>query len=59
MMSDSQRKEIDAFFNFFAAFDLTIPVATLADLSDGQALFEVLAVVCVFLNNFFRATCFQ
>ncbi|GAV99992.1 HOOK-domain-containing protein [Lentinula edodes] len=53
MMSDSKRKEIDAFFNFFAAFDLTIPVATLADLSDGQALFEVLAVVD---PDYFRPT---
>ncbi|KAF5391835.1 hypothetical protein D9757_001675 [Collybiopsis confluens] len=45
-MSDSEkRKEIDAFFNFFATFDLTDPVSSLADLSDGQALSEILSVV--------------
>ncbi|KAJ3842902.1 hypothetical protein F5878DRAFT_348588 [Lentinula raphanica] len=52
-MSDSNRKEIDAFLNFFTAFDLTTPVATLADLSDGQALFEVLSLVD---SDYFRPT---
>ncbi|KAJ3795957.1 hypothetical protein GGU11DRAFT_193735 [Lentinula aff. detonsa] len=52
-MSDSKRKEIDAFLNFFAAFDLTTPVATLSDLSDGQALFEVLSLVD---SDYFRQT---
>lgn len=47
-MSDfSQRKEIDAFFNFFATFNLARPVTTVADLTDGAALFEVLALVYV------------
>ncbi|KIK63774.1 hypothetical protein GYMLUDRAFT_57431 [Collybiopsis luxurians FD-317 M1] len=44
-MSDSKQKEIDAFFNFFSTFDLTNPVSSLTDLSDGQALFEILSVV--------------
>ncbi|KAJ7445821.1 HOOK protein-domain-containing protein [Mycena galericulata] len=44
-MADPQRKEIDAFFNFFATFDLARPVATISDLGDGAALFEVLSLV--------------
>ncbi|KAJ7070368.1 HOOK protein-domain-containing protein [Mycena belliarum] len=44
-MADSQRKEIDAFFNFFASFELARPVATISDLGDGAALFEVLSLV--------------
>ncbi|KAJ7273363.1 HOOK protein-domain-containing protein [Mycena rebaudengoi] len=44
-MADPQRKEIDAFFNFFATFDLARPVTTISDLGDGAALFEVLALV--------------
>ncbi|KAF7295154.1 hypothetical protein MIND_01054100 [Mycena indigotica] len=44
-MEAAQRKELDAFFNFFATFELARPVATVADLSDGAALFEVLSVV--------------
>ncbi|KDR81389.1 hypothetical protein GALMADRAFT_239256 [Galerina marginata CBS 339.88] len=46
MQSDfSQRKEIDAFFNFFSTFNLARPVTTIADLADGAALFEVLSLV--------------
>ncbi|KAJ7929345.1 HOOK protein-domain-containing protein [Mycena leptocephala] len=45
MANNSERKEIDAFFNFFASFELARPVTTLADLSDGAALFEVLSLV--------------
>ncbi|KAF8163085.1 HOOK protein-domain-containing protein [Crassisporium funariophilum] len=46
-MSESlaQRKEIDAFFNFFATFNLARPVTSISDLSDGAALFEVLSLV--------------
>ncbi|KAJ7702433.1 HOOK protein-domain-containing protein [Mycena rosella] len=44
-MADTQRKEIDAFFNFFAAFELARPVTTISDLGDGAALFEVLSIV--------------
>ncbi|KAJ7470407.1 HOOK protein-domain-containing protein [Mycena latifolia] len=45
MADPQQRKEIDAFFNFFAAFDLARPVTTISDLGDGAALFEVLSLV--------------
>ncbi|KAF8436897.1 HOOK-domain-containing protein [Boletus edulis BED1] len=44
-MSDQESKELDAFFAFFATFDLARPVATVADLSDGAALFEILSLV--------------
>ncbi|KAJ7184151.1 HOOK protein-domain-containing protein [Mycena filopes] len=44
-MADSQRKEIDAFFNFFATFELARPVTTLSDLGDGAALFDILSLV--------------
>ena len=47
MSVDSQRKELNAFFSFFAAFDLARPVTTLSDLSDGAALFEVLSLVYI------------
>lgn len=46
-MSDAQRKELDAFISFFATFDLSRPPTTVADLSDGAVLFEVLASLCV------------
>ncbi|KAJ7632297.1 HOOK protein-domain-containing protein [Roridomyces roridus] len=49
----SERKEVDAFLNFFASFDLLRPVATIADLSDGTALFEVLSLVDA---DYFRQT---
>ncbi|KAI0713274.1 HOOK-domain-containing protein [Earliella scabrosa] len=45
MSVDSQRKELNAFFSFFATFDLSRPVTTIADLSDGAALFEILSIV--------------
>ena len=48
MSVDSQKKELNAFLSFFATFDLARPVTTIADLSDGAALFEILSIVCVF-----------
>ncbi|CAA7267986.1 unnamed protein product [Cyclocybe aegerita] len=45
MSEFAQRKEIEAFFNFFATFDLSRPVTSVADLTDGAALFDVLSVV--------------
>ncbi|TFY75638.1 hypothetical protein EWM64_g8376 [Hericium alpestre] len=45
MAGDAQRKELDAFFSFFATFDLTRSVTTVADLGDGAALFEILATI--------------
>lgn len=44
-MSDVERKETDAFLNFFATFELTRPVTTVSDLSDGAALFEILSLI--------------
>ncbi|GLB35178.1 putative HOOK protein [Lyophyllum shimeji] len=43
--TSQQRKELDAFFNFFVTFSLPRPVTTLADLSDGAALFDILSLV--------------
>lgn len=43
-MSDPQR-ELNAFFSFFATFDLSRPVTDVSDLSDGAAWFEVLCLV--------------
>lgn len=45
MSADSLRKEQDAFFSFFATFQLTRPVTTISDLSDGAALFEILSTM--------------
>ncbi|KAL1947543.1 hypothetical protein VTO73DRAFT_13267 [Trametes versicolor] len=45
MSVDSQKKELNAFLSFFATFDLSRPVTTIADLSDGAALFEILTLV--------------
>ncbi|KAI0670658.1 hypothetical protein C8Q78DRAFT_138493 [Trametes maxima] len=45
MSVDSQKKELNAFLSFFATFDLSRPVTTIADLSDGAALFEILSLV--------------
>ncbi|KIM87652.1 hypothetical protein PILCRDRAFT_815228 [Piloderma croceum F 1598] len=42
---DAQRKETDAFFAFFATYNLARPVTTISDLSDGAALFEVLSLI--------------
>ncbi|KAI5124070.1 hypothetical protein M0805_003897 [Coniferiporia weirii] len=39
------QKEQDAFFALLATFDLSRPVVSVSDLSDGAALFEVLQVV--------------
>jgi len=44
-MNDSLRKEADAFFDFLSKFDLSRPVTSIADLSDGAALYDVLSVV--------------
>ncbi|KAG0705331.1 HOOK-domain-containing protein [Suillus ampliporus] len=44
-MSEQERKEINAFISFFATFNLARPVTNVADLSDGAALFDVLALV--------------
>jgi protein HOOK3 len=46
-MAESLRTEADAFFEFLATFKLSRPVTTIADLSDGAALFDVLSLVYV------------
>ena len=43
----SERREIEAFFNFFTTFNLARPVTTVQVLADGAALFEVLSLVYV------------
>ncbi|KAI0822627.1 HOOK-domain-containing protein [Trametes gibbosa] len=45
MSVDSQKKELNAFLSFFATFDLSRPVTTIGDLSDGAALFDILTLV--------------
>ena len=42
-----QRREIEAFFNFFSTFNLTRSVSAVSDLADGAALFQVLSLVYV------------
>lgn len=53
--------ELDAFFHFFATFALSRPVASPADLSDGAALSDVLAIVFVSflscLRSFISSPC--
>jgi len=41
------RRELDAFFHFFATFELSRPVTTTSDLSDGAALSDILTIVYV------------
>ncbi|KAF9052763.1 HOOK protein-domain-containing protein [Panaeolus papilionaceus] len=45
MTDSAERKEIDAFLNFFATFELSKPISTVEDLADGVALFDVLSVI--------------
>ncbi|KAI0057107.1 HOOK-domain-containing protein [Artomyces pyxidatus] len=44
-MADSQNKELDAFFSFFATFPLNRPVTSISDLSDGAGLMEILSSI--------------
>ena len=50
-MGDSLHNEADAFFDFLSTFKLSRPVTTIADLSDGAALFDVLSLVYVIFPN--------
>jgi len=47
MSSDyaQQLKEVEAFFRFFATFQLSKSVTSLADLADGAVFFEILSLV--------------
>lgn len=47
MSPESQRKETEAFLSFFGTFELPRPAVTVADLSDGAALLQSLALVSV------------
>jgi protein HOOK3 len=40
-----QRREIEAFFNFFSTFNLARSVSAVSDLADGAAFFQVLSLV--------------
>lgn len=50
------RKELDAFFHFFATFNLSRPVTAPSDLSDGAALSDILAIVCVSISLYLLTT---
>ena len=45
-MAESQNKELDAFLAFFSTFDLHRSITTVADLSDGAGLLEILSIMC-------------
>lgn len=45
-MAELQSKELDAFLAFFSTFNLHRPIATVADLSDGAGLLEILSIMC-------------
>jgi len=51
------RRELDAFFHFFATFELSRPVTTTSDLSDGAALSDILAIVYVFTPIYRNEEC--
>ena len=47
-MTEAQRKEFDAFTHFFATFNLSHSVSSVADLSDGAIFFDILSIVYVY-----------
>ena len=54
-----QRREIEAFFNFFSTFNLARPVSAVSDLADGAALFQVLSLVYdLYLQYFIHSSLF-
>jgi protein HOOK3 len=46
-MSESDLRELDAYYSFLATFQLPQKVTSVSDLADGTALFEVLSIVWV------------
>ncbi len=48
--------ELDALFHFFATFDLSRPVTTPSDLTDGAALSDILAIVYVSMPFYLPTT---
>jgi hypothetical protein len=53
-----QRREIEAFFNFFSTFNLARPVSAVSDLADGAALFQVLSLVYDLYQYFMHSSPF-
>ena len=49
-MANDMDKETDAILAFLVTFNLSNPILSLSDLSDGSALFEVLQVVYVIIS---------
>ena len=45
-MAETQNKELDAFLAFFSTFNLHRSITTVADLSDGAGLLEILSIMC-------------
>lgn len=52
MLPQEVQQEGQAFISWISLFQLSRPVTSLADLSDGAALFDVLACVLVSLVSF-------
>ena len=47
-------KEIEAFYNFFATFQLSRPVTSVANLTDGAVFFDILSLVYIlWFSGFF------
>ena len=46
-------KEIEAFYNFFATFQLSRSVTSVADLTDGAIFFDILSLVYLGFSAFF------
>lgn len=40
-----QLKEVEAFFRFFATFQLSRPVTSVSDLADATVFFDILSLV--------------
>jgi protein HOOK3 len=45
-MAESQNKELESFLAFFSTFNLHRSISTVADLSDGAGLLEILSIMC-------------
>jgi hypothetical protein len=50
--------EASAFIAWLSTFQLSRPVSSISDLSDGSALFDVLSTVLVFISPLISATRF-
>ena len=45
-MAEPPNEELDAFLAFFSTFNLHRSITTVADLSDGAGLLEILSIMC-------------